>query len=112
MTDVGQYVFRRVEIKYLLNTAQYLSLLETLRAHGYGLDEFGEHTISNIYYDTLDFSLIRRSLEKPLYKEKLRLRAYGTPGDDSPSFVEIKKKFRGVVYKRRVTLPLAPEQNR
>ena len=106
MMNADQYVFRRVEIKYLLDNARYLSLLETLHAHGYRIDAYGENTISNIYYDTDDYYLIRHSLDKPIYKEKLRLRAYGTPGEDSPAFVEIKKKFKGVVYKRRVTLPL------
>jgi hypothetical protein len=68
--------------------------------------KYGASTILNIYYDTPDWRLIRASLEKPLYKEKLRLRAYGTVTDDSEVFVEIKKKFHGIVYKRRAALLL------
>ncbi len=71
------------------------------------LDSYGKHTISNIYFDTEDYCLIRRSLDKPLYKEKLRLRVYGLPKDDSESFIEIKKKFNGVVYKRRIQAKLS-----
>ena len=66
-------------------------------------DEYGEYTICNIYYDTDDFRLIRASLEKPVYKEKLRVRSYGVPQADGKVFVELKKKFDGVVYKRRIT---------
>lgn len=100
-------VFRRVEKKYLLSDEQYRMMLFRLAQNGMRPDEYGLSTISNLYYDTPDFLLIRRSLEKPVYKEKLRLRAYGTPNDDSPAYVEIKKKYKGVVYKRRVRLPLA-----
>ncbi len=98
-----QCSFARIEKKYLLTRAQYRRILPELRAHTEP-DEFGQYTICNIYYDTPDFALIRASLEKPVYKEKLRLRSYGVPTDDSPAFVELKKKFDGVVYKRRITL--------
>ncbi len=101
-----QDVFCRVEKKYLLTSAQADTLASALEANGMRRDGYGRHTISNIYYDTPDFELIRRSLEKPVYKEKLRLRAYGLPGRSDDVFVEIKKKFKGVVYKRRVALPL------
>ena len=67
-------------------------------------DVYSNYTIRNIYYDTPDFQLIRTSLEKPVYKEKLRVRGYGAPGDRDTVFVELKKKFEGVVYKRRITL--------
>ena len=66
-------------------------------------DAYGEYTICNIYYDTDDYRLIRASLEKPVYKEKLRVRSYGVPQEDGKVFVELKKKFDGVVYKRRIT---------
>jgi hypothetical protein len=69
------------------------------------IDAYGETSILNIYFDTPDYKLIERSLEKPVYKEKLRLRTYGTPTDDTNSFIEIKKKFKGVVYKRRISMP-------
>lgn len=68
-------------------------------------DSHGRATVRNLYYDTDSFLLIRRSVEKPLYKEKLRLRSYSTAEPHSPVFVEIKKKFKGTVYKRRLTLP-------
>ncbi|MGN0478934.1 MAG: polyphosphate polymerase domain-containing protein, partial [Hominenteromicrobium sp.] len=68
-------------------------------------DTYGRSTICNIYFDTPDRVLVRTSLEKPVYKEKLRLRTYGVPGPDSPAFVELKKKYKGIVYKRRITLP-------
>lgn len=67
-------------------------------------DEYGESLICNLYYDTPDYRLIRRSLDKPLYKEKLRLRCYGQPRTDSTAFIEVKKKFNGILYKRRMDL--------
>ena len=69
-------------------------------------DEYFSSTVCSLYYDTPDDSLIRHSLQKPIYKEKLRLRSYGVPdGVESPVFVELKKKFKGIVYKRRIELP-------
>jgi len=104
---VYKEVFKRTEIKYLLSAGQYLALRERLRDMAQA-DMYGETDILNIYYDTPDFGLIRTSLEKPLYKEKLRLRTYGTPRDGSAtSFIEIKKKYNGVVYKRRIDAPYA-----
>ena len=95
-----QNVFERVEKKYRLNQKQYELFLaaagEKIHIDGYGL-----HTIRNIYYDTENYELIRRSLDKPKYKEKFRLRGYGEIRDDSKVFLEIKKKYQGVVYKRR-----------
>lgn len=99
------YTFKRVEKKYLLDGKQYERLMQKLGPH-MQLDEYGLHTICNIYYDTEQFDLIRRSIEKPPYKEKLRLRSYGVPEADSRVFLEIKKKYRGVVYKRRISLTL------
>lgn len=93
--------FKRFEYKYKLNKKQYDALLETMLEH-MKLDEFGRHTINNIYFDTPDFLLIRRSLDKPVYKEKLRLRWYGKREEDTPIFIELKKKYKGVVYKRRI----------
>lgn len=96
-------VFKRVEYKYLLSPRQFDSPTESL-ADKIRPDEFGGSTISSLYYDTRQFAMINRSLEKPVYKEKPRIRAYGTPEDGDPVYVEPKKKFRGVVYKRRVPL--------
>lgn len=99
-------VFKRIEKKYLLNEEQYQALLERT-AHLAAVDSYGKSTILNIYFDTPDFALIRRSLEKPVYKEKLRFRSYGTPTDSTTTFIEIKKKFKGVVYKRRMEASFA-----
>ncbi|MFI3213917.1 MAG: polyphosphate polymerase domain-containing protein [Eubacteriales bacterium] len=99
----AQMVFKRYELKYLLNIEQYRALKEIMKAH-MALDQFGKHTINNIYFDTDNYLLIRRSLEKPCYKEKLRVRSYGSTNADSKVFVELKKKYDGVVYKRRLDL--------
>lgn len=102
-------VFNRYEKKYLLNMETYKRLIEEITPFmapdKYNCDGKA-YRISNIYYDTFNDSLIRSSIEKPLYKEKLRLRAYGVPNDFSPVFVEIKKKYNGIVNKRRIGLTL------
>lgn len=99
-----QAVFKRKEIKYLLSREERNALLPILEAH-MEPDAFAHSSISNLYYDTPDFRMVRRSLEKPMYKEKLRLRSYGTPENTSTVFPEIKKKAMGIVYKRRISLP-------
>lgn len=76
------FTFKRVEKKYLLSEDKYNRLLERLEPY-MQLDEYGLHTICNIYYDTPDYDLIRTSIDKPVYKEKLRLRSYGIPDLDS-----------------------------
>lgn len=96
-------IFKRVEKKYILSKEQYEALMPVIDEHMRG-DEYGESTICNIYYDTPDNVLIRRSLDKPIYKEKLRIRTYGVPNDDTTTFVEIKKKYKGIVYKRRISM--------
>ena len=100
------YVFKRVEKKYLLSEEKYRRLLERLDEH-MCMDEYGKHTISNIYFDTDTYEIISHSIEKPSYKEKLRLRSYGIPNKQSKVFVELKKKYDGVVYKRRIALKLS-----
>lgn len=100
-----QLVFNRYEKKYLLPEPVYLELRSLLEEH-MTADQFGLSTICNIYYDTEDDLLIRRSIEHPVYKEKLRLRSYGTPGRHSGVFLEIKKKYDHIVNKRRIELPL------
>ena len=94
-------VFRRRELKFLVDQSQRDALQQLLEEKMVP-DKFGRSTICNLYYDTPDFRLIRRSLEKPVYKEKLRLRSYGRlePGVDV--FLEMKKKYKGIVYKRRI----------
>lgn len=98
-------VFQRVEKKYLLTLDQKRRLLERI---GPRLEEdrYGKSTVCSLYLDTADSLLIRNSLDGGTYKEKLRLRCYGTPGPDSLVFLEIKKKFQGVVYKRRAAMTL------
>ena len=101
---MAQEVFERIEKKYLLPETVFRRLLPELRKH-MADDVYGRYTISNIYFDTEQFDLIRASLEKPVYKEKLRIRSYGTAQGSDNVFVEIKKKYDGVVYKRRIVLP-------
>ncbi len=104
MSDI-QSCFKRYEKKYLLTPEQY-------RVMRFGMAQFMKpdahprYSIGNIYYDTENFDLIRASLEKPVYKEKLRMRSYGVPGSRDSVFVEIKKKYDDVVYKRRVTMEM------
>lgn len=98
-------VFSRYEKKYLLSEAQFKSFISNIQEH-IKEDNFGSTIISNIYFDTPSFLLIRKSIEKPIYKEKLRIRCYGKATLDSPAFIEIKKKFQGIVSKRRVSMSL------
>lgn len=99
-----QAVFKRYELKYLLTIEQKQKLLEAMAPY-MALDKFGRTTIRNIYFDTDSYRLIRHSIEKPAYKEKLRIRSYSQADADSTVFVELKKKYKHVVYKRRVSLP-------
>lgn len=99
-----QATFRRYEIKYLLTQGQKDALLQAMEPY-MELDRYGRTTIRNIYYDTDTYRLIRHSLEKPAYKEKLRVRSYRPAAGEDPVFVELKKKYQSVVYKRRLTLP-------
>ena len=98
--------FKRYEKKYPLTPAQYDAVRKGMEAY-MKPDEYSRYTICNVYYDTADFQLIRTSLEKPVYKEKLRVRSYGVASDDGRVFVELKKKYDGVVYKRRVVMSAA-----
>lgn len=97
--------FKRYEKKYLINELKYRQLRQRLKDKLI-VDDYGETTICNIYFDTPNHLLIRNSLEKPVYKEKLRLRSYGTPSEGDKVFVELKKKYKGIVYKRRVKMEL------
>lgn len=101
-----QTTFQRYEKKYLLTPAQYQWIFQQLQSR-MQVDEYGMYPICSIYFDTDDYRLIRASLEKPVYKEKLRLRSYGAPSRmEDPVFLELKKKYKGVVYKRRVDMSL------
>lgn len=98
-------VFRRIEKKYLLTEEQYNELFKKIESYLLK-DKYFESTICNIYYDTCNNDLILSSMEKPLYKEKIRLRSYYVPDMDSKVFLEIKKKYKEIVSKRRVELTL------
>ena len=99
-----QAVFKRYELKYLLTAAQKEAVLAAMKPH-MALDQYGRTTIRSLYFDTDSYRLIRSSISKPIYKEKLRLRSYAQAKPDNPVFVELKKKYRSVVYKRRVAMP-------
>lgn len=98
-----QMIFKRCEIKYLL-TSQQAELMKHAMSEHMTEDEHGRSTILSLYLDTPDYLLARRSLEHPLYKEKLRLRSYGLAQPDTTVFIEIKKKYESVVYKRRIAV--------
>ena len=97
-------VFQRYELKYLITAEEKAYLLAAMAPY-MALDEFGRTTIRNVYYDTDTYRLIRRSIERPSYKEKLRIRSYRRVGEADTVFVELKKKAKGIVYKRRIPLP-------
>lgn len=94
-------VMKRYEMKYILTKEQLTFLRKSLYGH-MDIDQYGKTSIASIYYDTPDYRLIRASIEKPSYKEKLRLRSYGIAEKDDHVYLEIKRKVEGVVYKRRV----------
>lgn len=98
-----QTVFQRYELKYMLPQAQKEQLLQVMAPY-MEADSYGRTTIRNLYFDTDDYRLIRHSIEKPVYKEKLRLRSYGRATAQSTVFAELKRKSCGVVYKRRVSM--------
>ena len=100
-------VMKRYELKYLLSGEQTEYLREKLRGH-MQVDQYGRTSIASLYYDTPSYRLIRTSIEKPEFKEKIRLRSYGMASETSPVYLELKRKAYGIVYKRRVesTIPL------
>lgn len=101
---MDQKIFERVEKKYLISRDVYRKLKKDM--HDYiQKDLYPVSQILNIYYDTKDHLLIRRSLEKPVYKEKLRIRSYRIPELKDQVYIELKKKYEGVVYKRRSLIP-------
>jgi len=98
-------VFERTEKKYLLSEKDYKRLMNKIEDK-IEKDKYYKSYISNIYYDTDNFDLIVNSIEKPIYKEKVRLRSYNTPTMNDTVFLEVKKKYKGVVSKRRVQIKL------
>ena len=103
MSDI--MIFKRYEKKYRLNKDEYSALFSIIRDKLVP-DKYGVNTICSLYLDTPDFLLIRNSIDAVSYKEKLRLRSYGIPNADKKIFFEIKKKYKGIVYKRRVSMCL------
>ena len=99
-----QSVFKRYELKYLLDERQKEAVLRAMEPY-MALDTYGRTTIRNVYFDSDSYRLVRRSIEHPAYKEKLRIRSYVQAAPETPVFVELKKKYESVVYKRRLALP-------
>ena len=97
-------VMQRYELKYLLTAEQTERFLAGLEGRML-LDQYGRTSIASLYYDTPDYRLIRASIEKPVFKEKLRMRSYGRVSSKGTVFLELKKKYKGIVYKRRIELP-------
>lgn len=106
---MGKEVFNRYEKKFLINEEKYKILTEKF-SERMELDAYNEkngfYTICNLYYDTPSNELIKKSLAKPVYKEKLRLRSYGIPNIETKAYLEIKKKYKGVVNKRRTSMTI------
>ena len=98
-----QTVFKRYELKYMIKREQMQRLLSVMNDYMIP-DRYGRSTVRNIYFDDDTYRLIRHSIEKPAYKEKLRVRSYARADEGSTVFVELKKKYKKVVYKRRVSL--------
>ena len=103
-------VMKRYEFKYILTPEQTEFVTEMIKGR-MEEDEYGLTTIASIYYDTPDHRIIRASIENPEFKEKIRVRSYGPASDDSPVFLELKRKVEGVVYKRRIqsTIPVVSQ---
>jgi len=99
-----QSIFKRYEKKYLV-TEKQCNAFKGILAQYMIPDQYGEYLVQNLYYDTENWDVIRASIEKPIYKEKMRLRCYGIANDDSTFYLELKKKYEGVVYKRRIAIP-------
>ena len=95
--------FLRTEQKYYLSEVQYKLLMANIKDR-IKKDKFYHEKICNVYFDTINNDLIINSLNKPIYKEKVRLRSYNVPNANDLVFLELKKKFDGIVYKRRITL--------
>lgn len=102
--------FERYETKYLMSAEQFKGFIKDY-GHMLTPDDYPESLIQNVYYDTPNYRLIRESIDKPVYKEKLRLRAYNEIDDSGIAFLEVKKKYDGIVYKRRETMNLATAVN-
>jgi SPX domain protein involved in polyphosphate accumulation len=99
-------IFKRYEKKYLVTREQGTALQELFLRH-MEEDRYGTYLVQNLYFDTDGWDAIRESVDKPFYKEKMRLRCYGVPKQGTVYFLELKKKYKGIVYKRRIAIPAA-----
>ncbi len=96
--------YQRFEIKYFLSRSQFDELQKLMKSE-MTPEPYGHSLIRNVYYDTDNFYLIRHSIEKPTFKEKLRLRSYTPAGPEDSVFIELKKKYQGEVQKSRISMP-------
>ena len=100
-----QKVFKRYEKKYLI-TSRQAEALQTFFLEHMTVGDFDAYWVQNLYFDTAHWDVIHKSMQQPYYKEKMRLRYYGAPDMQDPAFLELKKKYAGIVYKRRLALSL------
>lgn len=98
-------IFNRVEQKYILSSKEYKELFYKIKKH-LEKDKYFQSKICNLYFDTINNDFIINSLEKPIFKEKIRLRSYSVPNINDIVFLELKGKMKGVVFKRRVEMKL------
>lgn len=103
---MSELFFARTEKKYRMDAGKKERFLQAAKPY-VKADIYGKYSLCNIYFDTEADELIRISMEKPIYKEKLRLRSYGVPRETDEVFLEIKKKYEGTVYKRRAGMTLS-----
>ena len=96
-------IIDRYEQKYLLSKEEYNNLINLIENY-LVKDKYFMETIYNIYFDNDQFELINRSIEKPIYKEKMRMRSYYKTDNDTNIFLEIKKKYADTSNKRRVII--------
>ncbi|MCR5181434.1 MAG: polyphosphate polymerase domain-containing protein [Clostridia bacterium] len=99
-------VMKRTEIKYVLDPVQTRYIMQAIKGHMMP-DEYGITQIASLYYDTEDKRLIANSIQKPPFKEKIRVRSYGLATENSPVFLELKRKAKGTVYKRRISTDIS-----
>lgn len=107
---MAQYIFSRTEKKYAVPPHLYEEIKARVLEFMDADPTYPIYTLCNVYFDTDSYELARRSIEKPVFKEKLRVRSYGTPTPDSKVYVEVKKKYKGVVYKRRAGMTYTEAQ--
>jgi hypothetical protein len=104
--STGATYLKRYEQKYLLDEEQYRAVTALLGGN-FCPDTYGKSVVYSVYYDTGDYRIIRNGFTKSAYREKLRLRCYGAPGTEDTVYVELKKKYQGLTYKRRFPVPFA-----